>query len=595
LEAQTIKKGRLVLPVAALVVAGWLVSCGHSSTDGLAEGERLLREGKTGKAIQVLKMASTASPEDWRTFNLLGMAHHRAGNHIEAIRAYKKVEALVKRDASLIHVVNVVYYNRGRLYLDAGKATEAARELATYTLGAEQSFAGYYWRGTAELLAAKQSGRHEMLDRAERSLRRAIELKPNSAAAFNRLALVSLQRGDTQRALAGLQRARQVDAKFAPVILNLAILHHRHSVGNPKQAKQKALQLYLEYLALDDEKLVRKEAAQQALNRLNNELNPALLADLGAGTEMTPVAPVVPPIGRLMESNQVVAVRFPKGGNGPVRGTIISNLPPGTLRPPLAQVRPPVVPPKPQPSVSTLKQPKPPTEVVQVPEPPKPVKPVAPPKPAPITPKPEPPQVAKVEPPKPVPVTPKPEPSKPQKIEEPLPNLPNIARYQYQKQVLPKKGDRDAANKHFKKALHSHKLNQLKVAMEGYRKALAADPGYQQAHANLALAAYQAGDLTAALKAYEVALTLNPLSLDSRYHFALALHKGKYYIDAAHELDRLLRDYPEHLSGHLQMANLLDKQLEQPRRARTHYAKIIKLNPSHAQASSIRQWLSEHP
>ena len=131
--------------------------------------------------------------------------------------------------------------------------------------------------------------------------------------------------------------------------------------------------------------------------------------------------------------------------------------------------------------------------------------------------------------------------------------------------------------------------------MEGYRKALAADPGYQQAHANLALAAYQAGDLAAALKAYEVALTLNPLSLDSRYHFALALHKGKYYIDAAHELDRLLRDYPEHLSGHLQMANLLDKQLEQPRRARTHYAKIIKLNPSHAQASSIRQWLSEHP
>jgi hypothetical protein len=289
-----------------------------------------------------------------------------------------------------------------------------------------------------------------------------------------------------------------------------------------------------------------------------------------------------------MESNQVVAVRFPKGGNGPVRGTIISNLSPGTLRPPLTRVRPPVVTPKPQPPVSTPKQPKPLTEVVQVPELPKPVKPVTPPKP-------EPPQVAKVEPPKPVPVTPKSEPSKPQAVEEPLPNPPNIARYQYQKQVLPKKGDRDAANKHFKKALHSHRLNQLEVAMEGYRKALATDPGYQQAYGNLALAADQAGDLAAALKAYEIALSLNPLSLDSRYNFALALNKGEYYIDAARELDRLLRDYPEHLSGHLQLANLLDKQLEQPRRARTHYAKIIKINPSHAQASSIRRWLSEHP
>ena len=586
LEAQTIKKERFVLPVAALVVAGLFVSCGQSGSGELAEGERLLREGNTAKAIQVLKKASTTSPEDWRTFNLLGMAHHRAGNHADAMRAYRQVLALAEQDVSLIHKVNVVHYNLGRLYLDAGKAAEAARELATYTLGAQRSFAGSYWRGTAELLASKQLGSQKMLDRAKTSLEEAIELKPNSAEARNRLALVFLQRGDTVRALAGLQRARQVDAKFAPAILNLAILHHRHSVGDPKQAKQKALQLYLEYLALDDEKLVRKEAAQQALNRLNNEIHPAILAGLGAGTEPTPATAVVPPIGRLMESNQVVAVRFPKGGNGPVRGTIISNLPPGTLRSPLA--RPPTVTPKPQPPVSTPKQPKPLTEVVQVPEPPKPVKPVTPPKP-------EPPQVAKVEPPKPVPVTPKSEPSKPKEVDEPLPNLPNIARYQYQKQVLPKKGDRDAANKFFKKALHSHKLNQLEVAIEGYRKALATDPGYQQAHANLALAAYQAGDLAAALKAYEVAITLNPLSLDSRYHFALALNKGEYYIDSARELDRLLRDYPEHLSGHLQLANLLDKQLEQPRRARTHYAKVIKLNPSHAQASSIRQWLSEHP
>ncbi|MDP6034500.1 MAG: tetratricopeptide repeat protein, partial [Verrucomicrobiota bacterium] len=346
LEAQTIKKERFVLPVAALVVAGLFVSCGQSGSGELAEGERLLREGNTAKAIQVLKKASTTSPEDWRTFNLLGMAHHRAGNHADAMRAYRQVLALAEQDVSLIHKVNVVHYNLGRLYLDAGKAAEAARELATYTLGAQRSFAGYYWRGTAELLASKQLGSQKMLDRAKTSLEEAIELKPNSAEARNRLALVFLQRGDTVRALAGLQRARQVDAKFAPAILNLAILHHRHSVGDPKQAKQKALQLYLEYLALDDEKLVRKEAAQQALNRLNNEIHPAILAGLGAGTEPTPATAVVPPIGRLMESNQVVAVRFPKGGNGPVRGTIISNLPPGTLRPPLARVRPSAVKPK---------------------------------------------------------------------------------------------------------------------------------------------------------------------------------------------------------------------------------------------------------
>jgi len=569
----TIKKGRLHQPAAVLVAAALLLSCGKSGPGGLAEGERLLRAGKAAEAAQVLKQAAIDTPGDWRVFNLLGMAWHRAGHHTDALRAYKKVLALAERDASLIHAIHSVHYNLGRLYLDAGKSAEAARELATYTLGAERSFAGHYWRGTAELLTAKQLGRPGMLDRAEASLRRAIELQPKSAAAFNRLALVFQQRGDGQRALASLQRAREVDPKFAPAILNLAILRQRQLGGDRQQAKQKALQLYLEYLALDDVQLVRKEAAQQALNRLNLELNPALLATLDNSPKVpSPGAP----IGPLMESNQVVTVRFPVGGNGPVRGTIISNLPPAALRPTIPQVRPPF--PVPRPPVV----PKPPVAVVQVPEP---VKPVTPPQP-----KPEPPPVAKVEPPQPAPVKPK-----PTKFVETLPSLPGIERYPYQKPAPPQKGDREAANKHFKKALHAHKLNQLPAAMAGYREALKADPGYQQAHGNLALAAYQAGALREALQAYEMALALNPLSLDSRYHFALALNKGGYYIDAARELDRLLLDYPKLLSGHLLMANLFDKHLEQPRRARTHYAKVIQINPAHAEASSIRQWLSAHP
>lgn len=575
----TIKKGKLLQPAAALVAAGLLLSCSQSGPGGLAEAEQLLRAGKADEAARVLKQAAADTPEDWRVFNLLGMAQHRAGHRSDALRAYKKVLALAERNASLIHAVHVVHYNLGRLYLDAGKPAEAARELATYTLGAERSFAGHYWRGTAELLAAKQLGRPEMLERAEASLRRAIELQPKSAAAFNRLALVFQHRGDAPRALASLQRAREVDPKFAPAILNLAILHQRQPGGNRQQSQQKALQLYLEYLALDDAQLARKEAAQQALNRLNLELNPALLATL----DNNPKPPTHgAPIGPLMESNQVVTVRFPVGGNGPVRGTIISNRPPAALRPTLPRIRPPVHTPRP-PVV-----PKPPVETVKVPEP---VKPITPPPPTRV--KPEPPTVAKVEPPTPAPV--KPNPPTPPKFAETLPSLPSIERYPYQKLALPEKGDRKTANKHFKKALHAHKLNQLSAAMVGYREALKADPGYQQAHGNLALAAYQAGKLREALQAYEMALTLNPLSLDSRYHFALALNKGGYYIDAARELDRLLLDYPKLLRGHLLMANLFDKHLEQPRRARTHYAKVIQINPAHAEASSIRQWLSEHP
>ncbi|MBL67013.1 MAG: hypothetical protein CMO74_00970 [Verrucomicrobiales bacterium] len=581
--AQTIKKGFPALVMLALT--GLWLACGPAGDSGAAKGEQLLREGKIAESVKVLQVAASEKGADWQVFNLLGMAQQRAGNRSAALRAYKKVLSMAEADASLIHSVLPVHYNLGRLYLDAGKASEAARELATYTLGNGKSFAGFYWRGTAELMAARQLNQAAMLDRAESSLRKAIELKSDSAEAFNRLALVYLQRGESERALANFQRARQVDAKFAPAILNLAVYHQKHNTTDTVQSRQKALQLYIEYLSLEGVDLARKEAAQLALNRLNQQINPAVLAELGTDTQQ----PSTPPLSGLVESNEVVTVRFPRAGTGPVRGTIVGVYPTNvanrlTIRPPVVNPPPkppPVVPPSPPvaPKPVAVKQP-------VVPEPPPPVKPVTPPKPI---------AAAK---PNPVPKPPAPvvvKTPEPPEFTETLPKLPSISRYNYRDLKLPKAGNRPEANKHFKKGLYAHKLNRMEEAMSHYRASLKADPAYQQAYANLALAAHQSGNMPEALQAYEMALNINPLSLDSRYHFALALNKAGYHIDAANELNRLLKDYPDLLRGHLLMANLFDKHLEQPRRARTHYSKVIQLNPSHSEAPGIRQWLSEHP
>ena len=107
----TIKKGKLLQPAAALVAAGLLLSCSQSGPGGLAEAEQLLRAGKADEAARVLKQAAADTPEDWRVFNLLGMAQHRAGHRADALRAYKKVLALAERNASLIHAVHVVAFS----------------------------------------------------------------------------------------------------------------------------------------------------------------------------------------------------------------------------------------------------------------------------------------------------------------------------------------------------------------------------------------------------------------------------------------------------------------------------------------------------
>jgi len=174
-------------------------------------------------------------------------------------------------------------------------------------------------------------------------------------------------------------------------------------------------------------------------------------------------------------------------------------------------------------------------------------------------------------------------------------NLKHIPRYPYRKPGRPDEGDRGKAAGHFKQALHAHRINELERAIEGYEKAIQADPSLQQAHGNLALARYQRGQRVEALEAYETALALNPLYHDARFNMAITLNQGGFSIDAANELLRLLEDQPEHQGAHQLLADVYWRHLKQPAKARGHYLKLLALNPNHAQATAIRQWLAAHP
>ncbi len=545
-----------------LLASLWFgVGCTPPGARAMLEGREHLDGNRPQQAAAAFEKATRLLPEDWRTWNHLGLALHRGGKHVDAGKAYQHAIKLMGQDRMLgkREGSHVLYFNMGRLYMDAGQPTYARQHLSTYAQ-LESNPAAHYWLAEA----CRRDGR---LDEAELELGRALALQPDSARTLNRLGVVQLAREQPMKALDSFRAALQKQPNYSAAQLNLAIVMHRHALPNVSQPRVQALAAYRKYLEMNPK---GPQAVQRIVADLDRELNPVAVA---ANSPTNTVAGYEPPVQvNTNDATFVVQAVFPHGGKF---GHVVTTnaVPPRRVAPPpvtvtatnVSVVAPPV--PKPQPVIP------------DPPQPPKPPKPV---------------QVAKVDPPKPQPPTP-PVASNPTVAEVKLPNVPGIDRYTYQKPKRPSGGDREQAREKFNQAYQAHRQNQLEDARAAYREALKLDPSYQQAHQNLALAIMSSGDVKAALPVYEIALSLNPLSMNARYGFARALDRAKYPLDSAGEYENLLKMYPTYTPGHLELANLYSQTLQRADLARTHYRRVLVLKPTHAQAPVIREWLAANP
>ena len=171
---------------------------------------------------------------------------------------------------------------------------------------------------------------------------------------------------------------------------------------------------------------------------------------------------------------------------------------------------------------------------------------------------------------------------------------PNFPRYKYRGTVRPPAGNRAEAEPLFIRAANAQKDGDPEPALENYRAAVRRDPAFFEAYHNLGTVAYEAGYLPEALTAFESALAINPRAANSRYNFAIALRKSGFPQDAANELERTLTDEPRDVQGHFALGNLYAQPLRQPAKARTHYERVLLLNPDHPQAANLRKWLREN-
>src|SRR5690606_7200541 len=125
----TTKNWRAVgaLLATALIAAAILTGCTPPGPRALLDGERLIHAGKYTEAIAQLTVATQILPSNAQAWNHLGLAYHKAGQAINAQKAYEQARRL---DLNL----TAVRYNLGCLLLEENNLQPAIAELTAYTL-----------------------------------------------------------------------------------------------------------------------------------------------------------------------------------------------------------------------------------------------------------------------------------------------------------------------------------------------------------------------------------------------------------------------------------------------------------------------------
>jgi tetratricopeptide (TPR) repeat protein len=528
--------------IVTLSMAWWLFGCTPAGPRALLDGERLLSEGQFEPAAQRLERAVQLIPGNAQAWNHLGLAYHRAGRLDDATKAYQQSLILDRELAS-------ARFNLGCLDLDRGDAEGAIRELTSYLIVQPNSTAGWLKLGTAQLRARQT-------DAAERSFRQALQIDGQLPEGWNGLGLVQVQRRRYPEAYQHFQAATRTQPDYAPALRNAAIVAHQFLKN-----RHVALQKYQELLALPN--VPDMDSIEFLAAQLQDELAPPSQTPARPPQIALAPKPISPPA-----AEEKPAESLDRPSSPPSRVT----------RPKPAPVRaPPPTTPTPAP---TKASPQEATRAVPsdlqpavVPEP----------KPAPKhVPETEPPELARrVE--------------RPAVVSEPVVDgLSPFPRYRYRALGDFKQGDRAAAERLLEEGYRAHTRYRFAEAVGAYQRAIQSDPSFFDAHYNLGVAAFENGDLRLALSAYETALAIQPDSLKARFNFASTLDQAGYPRDAADELEQLVARHPAEVRIHSALANLYARKLDDARRARGHYQRVLELDPRYPEATAIRYWLERN-
>ncbi|MEI6355694.1 MAG: tetratricopeptide repeat protein [Verrucomicrobiota bacterium] len=638
---------RAAFLAAVLFAAG----CQPHGPEALSRGDELLRAGKATEAVPMLERAATELSEDPRAWNFLGLAYHAAGRPAEAQKAYLRA-LRANRDFFDAH------YNLGALYVEQGEWAEAERSLRTF-LAPDANHGhpvAYHLLGQAQLqlrkhddaerslafavkLAPKdadvwndlglvQSGKRRFAN-ARQYFAWAVKLDPRHAASRLNLAVTAQQLGDKRGALQTYREYLAL-APAAPDAVGIRAVIRQLEAQTGGAPLPPVLTN-----APGAVKVVTNLAPRPADITTNSVPKTALPA-----AQPVPANPVVEPRSAPVKTIERAAANPVNAPPAASAKTSVAAPVPEVVRvedaPALRPARD-EIPPKKAPSVPAV-------AVVAAPSPAKldpfdstpsdivddlpgndgttgdrsepgrrtfwkRVNPVSwgnPVKWFGSGPKPEKPvtvlrlvthRPATASKTLPIPATAAATPiaAAVKPAAAAVSAKPVFPRYVLRAPASLPAGKRTEAERFFGTAIAAHDRHDLADALVLYQHAVELDPSYLAAHHNLALVAMEEGDVQRALLAAECAARIDPGSVPALRVFAAALQRGGFPSDAADQLDRLVGVDPSDVAAQLSLAGLKAGPLGDPGSARSHYERVLALDPRHPQAAAIRVWLSSNP
>jgi DNA-binding transcriptional MerR regulator len=126
--------------------------------------------------------------------------------------------------------------------------------------------------------------------------------------------------------------------------------------------------------------------------------------------------------------------------------------------------------------------------------------------------------------------------------------------------------------------------------VEAYRRALAADPGFADAHCNLGTVYYNQNRRGLARDCFERALELDPGHVEGHLNLATVYEEEGRDESALRHYKLALRADPFAADTHVSLALLYEK-LGLPRRAREHWRRYLQLDPEGSWADVARRHL----
>lgn len=172
-------------------------------------GLALYRQNRIPEAVTYLTAAVNQQPSSPLYWFNLGVISQKAGQHKEAIEAYRKAVTLNGRYLE-------AHINLGNLLRDRGELAESIKSYRS-ALTLNSSHADIH---NNLGVALKEAGD---FDEAISAYRRALEIKPTHIEALNNLGLALMEAGTLHDAIASFQRALAITPGYQKALYNLGI------------------------------------------------------------------------------------------------------------------------------------------------------------------------------------------------------------------------------------------------------------------------------------------------------------------------------------------------------------------------------------